>query len=64
MDVLCLRHGAIVTNREHGIRYCMACFGEARHAAVIEEVDEFIREGRRPQPLTFAEWFARHKGHM
>jgi hypothetical protein len=40
--VFCKRHNAIATNTEHGIPFCLKCFGEARIEAVAAALERSI----------------------
>jgi hypothetical protein len=45
---VCPRHEAIYTNEEHGIKYCMGCFAEARLSDVDRLLARALAEERAP----------------
>ena len=48
--MICRRHNAVATHTEHGVAYCLRCFGEARIEAVAAaSVTDLMRrlEGRK-----------------
>lgn len=40
--MICRRHNAVATNAEHGIAFCLKCFGEARMEAVSVALEQSI----------------------
>lgn len=45
---VCPRHEAIYTNEEHGIRYCLGCFAEARLSEADRILARALAEERQP----------------
>lgn len=41
--MICFRHNAIATHREHGFPYCSRCFREAREHAEVMASERIIR---------------------
>ena len=40
--MICRRHNAVATHTEHGVAYCLRCFGEARIEAVAAALERSI----------------------
>jgi hypothetical protein len=51
IEPLCPIHGCLVTNEEHGQRFCLRCFAEARQDTVPMSLAELLRRLGASEPI-------------